>query len=96
LNFLSVKGPELISMYVGESEKNVRDIFKKVSKHAQPCNLHITCMDALNFIFFIFNTRLDLLVHVLFSLMNLIPSLLLEGPLQILVVLWIELSPRYN
>lgn len=31
LNFLSVKGPELINMYIGESEKNVRDIFQKVS-----------------------------------------------------------------
>ncbi|PWZ45678.1 hypothetical protein Zm00014a_024597 [Zea mays] len=30
LNFLSVKGPELINMYVGESEKNVRDIFEKL------------------------------------------------------------------
>jgi len=29
LNFLSVKGPELINMYVGESEKNVRDVFQK-------------------------------------------------------------------
>ena len=24
LNFLSVKGPELLNMYIGESEKNVR------------------------------------------------------------------------
>ena len=30
LNCLSVKGPELINMYIGESEKNVRDIFEKV------------------------------------------------------------------
>ena len=30
LNFLSVKGPELINMYIGESEKNVREIFQKV------------------------------------------------------------------
>lgn len=30
LNFLSVKGPELINMYIGESEKNIRDIFQKV------------------------------------------------------------------
>ena len=28
LNFMSVKGPELLNMYVGESEKNVRDIFQ--------------------------------------------------------------------
>ncbi len=26
LNFLSVKGPELINMYVGESEANVRKV----------------------------------------------------------------------
>lgn len=32
LNFLSVKGPELINMYVGESEKNVRDIFHKARR----------------------------------------------------------------
>ena len=29
LNFLSVKGPELINKYVGESEKNVRDVFER-------------------------------------------------------------------
>ena len=29
LNFLSVKGPELVNMYVGQSEKNVRDIFSR-------------------------------------------------------------------
>ncbi len=30
MNFLSIKGPELLNMYVGESEKNLRDIFEKV------------------------------------------------------------------
>ena len=34
LNFLSVKGPELINMYVGESEKNVREVFQKA---VRPC-----------------------------------------------------------
>jgi ATPase family associated with various cellular activities (AAA) len=29
LKFISVKGPELLNMYVGESEKNVREIFEK-------------------------------------------------------------------
>jgi len=29
-NFLSVKGPELLNMWFGESEANVRDIFHKV------------------------------------------------------------------
>ncbi|KAF0980261.1 hypothetical protein FDP41_013475 [Naegleria fowleri] len=31
LNFMSVKGPELINMYVGESERNVRLVFEKSS-----------------------------------------------------------------
>ncbi len=29
LRFISVKGPELLNMYVGESEKNIREIFEK-------------------------------------------------------------------
>eukprot|EP00961_Rhodomonas_salina_P070980 953064-Rhodomonas_salina.3 len=29
LSFLSVKGPELINMYIGESEKNIRQVFKR-------------------------------------------------------------------
>ena len=29
LNFLAVKGPEIFSKYVGDSEKRIRDIFKK-------------------------------------------------------------------
>lgn len=33
-NFISVKGPELISKWVGESEKQVRDIFKKARQVA--------------------------------------------------------------
>ncbi|GKB75222.1 peroxisome biogenesis protein 6, partial [Tanacetum coccineum] len=40
LNFLSVKGPELINMYIGESEKNVRDIFEKVSCSIQSIMRH--------------------------------------------------------
>lgn len=30
-NFISVKGPELLTMWFGESEANVRDVFDKVS-----------------------------------------------------------------
>jgi transitional endoplasmic reticulum ATPase len=33
-NFISVKGPELVSKWVGESEKRVRDIFKKARQVA--------------------------------------------------------------
>ena len=30
-NFISVKGPELLSMWFGESEQNVRELFNKVT-----------------------------------------------------------------
>ncbi|RLM57409.1 AAA family ATPase [Halobellus sp. Atlit-31R] len=33
-NFISVKGPELLDKYVGESEKGVREIFKKARENA--------------------------------------------------------------
>ncbi|MCX6695245.1 MAG: CDC48 family AAA ATPase [Candidatus Altiarchaeota archaeon] len=33
-NFIAVKGPELLSMWVGESEKGVREIFKKARQTA--------------------------------------------------------------
>ncbi|XP_015692281.2 peroxisome biogenesis protein 6 [Oryza brachyantha] len=46
LNFLSVKGPELINMYVGESEKNVRDIFEK-ARSARPCVIFFDELDSL-------------------------------------------------
>ncbi|KAL5731438.1 peroxisomal assembly protein [Ranunculus cassubicifolius] len=46
LNFLSVKGPELINMYIGESEKNVRDIFQK-ARSACPCVIFFDELDSL-------------------------------------------------
>ena len=46
LRFLSVKGPELINMYVGESEKNVRDVFAK-ARGAAPCVIFFDELDAL-------------------------------------------------
>ena len=36
VNFISVKGPELLSKWVGASEKGVRQVFKK-AKQASPC-----------------------------------------------------------
>jgi transitional endoplasmic reticulum ATPase len=36
VNFISVKGPELMSKYIGESEKGVREVFRK-AKQASPC-----------------------------------------------------------
>jgi transitional endoplasmic reticulum ATPase len=38
VNFISVKGPELMSKYVGESERGVREVFRK-AKQASPCIL---------------------------------------------------------
>lgn len=34
LKFISVKGPELLNMYVGESEKNIRDVFIKARENS--------------------------------------------------------------
>lgn len=38
-NFISVKGPELLTMWFGESEANVRDVFDKVNSryHTLSC-----------------------------------------------------------
>eukprot|EP00397_Hematodinium_sp_SG-2012_P019218 GEMP01019736.1.p1 GENE.GEMP01019736.1~~GEMP01019736.1.p1 ORF type:complete len:577 (+),score=167.79 GEMP01019736.1:726-2456(+) len=46
VNFISVKGPELLSMYIGESEKNVRTVFQN-AKDAQPCVLFFDELDSL-------------------------------------------------
>jgi len=46
VHFLSVKGPELLSMYIGESEKNVRSIFQS-SRDLQPCVLFFDELDSL-------------------------------------------------
>ena len=46
VNFISVKGPALLSMYVGESEGAVRDIFKK-ARQAAPCILFFDEIDSL-------------------------------------------------
>ena len=46
MNFMSVKGPELLNMYVGESEKNIRDIFNKARANL-PCIIFFDELDAL-------------------------------------------------
>ena len=46
VNFISVRGPALLSMYVGESEKAVREVFRK-AKQAAPCILFFDEIDAL-------------------------------------------------
>lgn len=46
LNFLSVKGPELLDMYVGQTELNVRALFEKARLNA-PCVLFFDELDSL-------------------------------------------------
>jgi transitional endoplasmic reticulum ATPase len=45
-NFISIKGPALLSKYVGESEKGVREVFKK-ARQASPCILFLDEIDSL-------------------------------------------------
>lgn len=40
-NFISIKGPELLTMWFGESEANVREIFDKVSVSHTPCAIFV-------------------------------------------------------
>ncbi|XP_047107035.1 peroxisome assembly factor 2 isoform X1 [Schistocerca piceifrons] len=46
LNFLSVKGPELLNMYVGQSEMNVREVFER-ARSAAPCIIFFDELDSL-------------------------------------------------
>ncbi|RWS23812.1 nuclear valosin-containing-like protein [Leptotrombidium deliense] len=46
LNFISVKGPELLNMYVGESERAVRSVFLRAS-NSKPCVIFFDEIDAL-------------------------------------------------
>jgi transitional endoplasmic reticulum ATPase len=46
VNFISVKGPALLSKWVGESEKGIREVFKK-AKQASPCIIFFDEIDAL-------------------------------------------------
>ncbi|KAK5640545.1 hypothetical protein RI129_011356 [Pyrocoelia pectoralis] len=46
LCFLSVKGPELLNMYVGQSEQNVREVFEK-ARDAAPCIIFFDELDSL-------------------------------------------------
>ncbi|CAM9814431.1 unnamed protein product [Pylaiella littoralis] len=45
-NFISVKGPELLTMWFGESEANVRDVFEK-ARAAAPCVLFFDELDSI-------------------------------------------------
>jgi transitional endoplasmic reticulum ATPase len=45
-NFISVKGPELLTMWFGESEANVREVFEK-ARAAAPCVLFFDELDSI-------------------------------------------------
>jgi transitional endoplasmic reticulum ATPase len=46
VNFISIKGPALLSKYVGESERGIRDVFRK-ARQAAPCIVFFDEIDAL-------------------------------------------------
>lgn len=46
VNFISIKGPELMSKFVGESERGIREVFKK-AKQASPCIVFFDEIDSL-------------------------------------------------
>ena len=45
-NFISIKGPELLTMWFGESEANVRQVFEK-ARQAAPCVLFFDELDSI-------------------------------------------------
>jgi transitional endoplasmic reticulum ATPase len=45
-NFISIKGPELLSKWVGESEKAIREVFRK-AKMASPCIIFFDEFDSI-------------------------------------------------
>jgi transitional endoplasmic reticulum ATPase len=46
VNFISVKGPELLSKWVGESERGVREVFRK-ARQAAPCIIFFDEVDSI-------------------------------------------------
>ena len=46
ISFISVKGPELLNMFVGQSEKNIRDTFEKARENS-PCILFFDEIDSI-------------------------------------------------
>uniref|UniRef100_A0A665WAZ7 vesicle-fusing ATPase n=1 Tax=Echeneis naucrates TaxID=173247 RepID=A0A665WAZ7_ECHNA len=45
-NFVSIKGPEMLTMWFGESEANIRDVFDK-ARQAAPCILFFDELDSI-------------------------------------------------
>ena len=46
INFISVKGPEIMSKWVGESEKAIREVFRK-ARQAAPCVIFLDELDSI-------------------------------------------------
>ncbi|CAH2208141.1 jg22522, partial [Pararge aegeria aegeria] len=46
VSFMSVKGPELLNMYIGQSEENVRKVFE-AARASSPCIVFLDELDAL-------------------------------------------------
>lgn len=69
LNFLSVKGPELLNKYIGASEQAVRDVFDR-AQAARPCLLFFDEFDAIAprryVVFALIQSYLNLIFVVLF------------------------------
>lgn len=45
-NFISIKGPELLNKYVGESERAIRELFRR-AKSSAPCVIFFDEIDAI-------------------------------------------------
>ncbi len=45
-NFISVKGPEMLSMWVGESERHIREVFRR-AKQVAPCIIFFDEFDSI-------------------------------------------------
>lgn len=49
-NFVSIKGPEMLTMWFGESEANVREVFDKVRQDSQQDVPPVSCSDPLGLV----------------------------------------------
>lgn len=69
-NFISVKGPELLTMWFGESEANVREIFDK-ARGSAPCVLFFDELDSIatqvRLIFYMVNYLMIIVIDLSFG-----------------------------
>lgn len=81
-NFISIKGPELLTMWFGESEANVREIFDK-ARGSAPCVLFFDELDSIatQVLFLILMFPLNCLLHGFTVLFRLFASVAKCDPL---------------